>query len=67
LSLACRLLSRGPMIGFALGLWLGAALGACVIGALCAQDREPLVLGPALHEAAPSRVAALRRAASRLH
>ena len=29
-----------PMVTFAVGVWVGAALGACLMGALWAQDRR---------------------------
>jgi hypothetical protein len=54
------------MIAFAVGLWVGAAIGACIMGALCAQDRGPIVLTPGLRRASSERILPLHRAAARL-
>jgi hypothetical protein len=51
------------MVSFAIGLWVGGAVGACIMGMLCSRDDAELDLRDVEAERSASRhVAAVRRA-----
>jgi hypothetical protein len=59
LAVARALLSPARMVAFAVGVWVGAALGACIMGSLWAQDRrtgsQPLLATRTVRRPLPAR------------
>jgi hypothetical protein len=59
LAVARALLSPARMVVFAVGVWVGAALGACIMGGLWAQarrtDSQPLPATRTVRRPLPAR------------